>query len=587
MRTRKLRALTALLAVTMALPMGSVAANAESADEGKVLKLTFSDTPQTLNPHTTASDYELLSDMTALLYRKIYSEEEGSTVFVPELAEGDPVPTDDTFLEWTVKIQEGFTFTDGTPIDANVVEYSIKMLDDPKLANRNVTTDLVNAEEYLMGECEWEDVGFQAIDDYTLQINFVEGREPATVKDMKELWSFIGYGVVHPETYEACLNDDGTACSYGADLDSFVASALYEPTELIQGQFLALTKRTDGAAPLADVYTPDRVEYYAVTDKNTQIQMFQQGEIDAVVANDAAYDGYDGARFVYNPNNYGIYINPTGSGSNPILTDVNFRYAMFWGLDRETIVKAVFPTALPSAYQYMPFATMPDPSDPDNKVVNYYETEEAKAIRIDGHEMDQLCYDKDLALEYFEKAYEANGGEKVTLVMKYTDSSDTVRTWAEALQAHYQNLFGTDRFELELQAVPWAIIYEDIARDNMNYDICASCGWYESVTAPWNNSNWVYSGPYTYNTQYCVIASEDYQKEWDDLFYKCATGEWKRDAEKKLEACARMEEILLNDCSFVPAYASGNRWFFSQKITPLMEEGDPDLSFCLMQATFN
>ena len=587
MRRKKMRAVTTLLAAVLALSAGGAAVSAETAEEGKVLKLAFSDTPETLNPHTTSTSYELLSDMTALLYRGVYSEEAQSVIYVPELADGEPIPEDDTYLNWTVKVKEGYTFADGTPIDANVVEYSIRMLNDPKLANRNVNaSDLVNGEAYLTGDCDWEDVGFKAVDDYTLEINFEEGREPSSVKNMMEFYAFIGTGVVHPATYEACISEDGTSCTYGSDLDSFVASALYEPTSLIQGQFLALDRRTDGCAPLEDVYTPDRVEYYAVTDNNTQIQMFEQGELDAVVANQAAYDGYSGGRYVYNPNNYGIYINSV-SETNPILTDSNFRYAMYWGLDRETLVNAVYPVALPSAYQYLPFATMPDPADPVNSVVQYRETDVAKAIRVDGREIDQYSYDPDLALEYFEKAYEANGGQKVTLVMKYSDSNDTIRTWAEALQSHYQKLFGEDRLEIQLQATPYSIIYEDLARDNMNYDLCASCGWYESVTEPWNNTNWVYSGPYTYNTQYCVIADEAYQQEWDELYYKCAIGEYKHDDQAKLETTARLEEILLNDCSFVPAYVSGNRWFFSSKITPLMEEGDADLSFCLMQAKFN
>ena len=50
---------------------------------------------------------------------------------------------------------------------------------------------------------------------------------------------------------------------------------------------------------------------------------------------------------------------------------------------------------------------------------------------------------------------------------------------------------------------------------------------------------------------------------------------------------ARMEEILLQDASFIPVYARGHRYFFSQKITPLPQVGDPDLTFCLMQAKFN
>lgn len=553
----------------------------------KVLNLTMSDTPETLNPHTTASNYELLSDMTATLYREIYNEESKSMEYVPALAEGDPVPEDDTHKVWTIKVAKGYTFADGTPIDAHTVEYSIKMLNDPKLANRNIdASNYVNGVKYTQGECEWSEVGFKAIDDYTLKITFDEGFEPEGPKDVKILYSFIGTGIIHPKTYEACLSEDGTQCSYGSSLDTFVASGLYNPTSLIEGQYLELTKRTDGKAPLADVYTPDKVCYYCVSDSNTAVQLFEQGKIDAVVANQAAYDEYPGAHYVYSADNMGIFINgetPTAT----ILKDVNFRYALYWGLDRETLVKAVYPTSKPNPHMYLPFATMPDPEDKENKVVNYYETKEAKAVRIDGHEITATGYDPELAKEYFDKAYEANGGQKVTITAIYHDGSDTSKTWAEAIQRHYQTLFGEDRLEIDLQATPASIIYEEISRKKMNYDMCLTCGWYNNATAPWNNTNWVYSGPFTYNTQYCVISDDNLAAEWDDIFYKCALYDWKWDAQKKLEATARLEEILYNDCCFIPAYSRGYRYFFSSKITPVMEVGDVDLLFCLMQAKFN
>ena len=91
-------------------------------------------------------------------------------------------------------------------------------------------------------------------------------------------------------------------------------TALWHPVcisrrSLIQGQYLALDRRTDGKELLGDVYTPDRVEYYAVTDANTKVQMFEKGELSAVIANQPAYDGYSGARYVYTADNMGLYLN--------------------------------------------------------------------------------------------------------------------------------------------------------------------------------------------------------------------------------------------------------------------------------------
>lgn len=61
----------------------------DTSEGGKVLKLDISDTPETLNPHTAAADYELLLDMTATLYRKVYDPETASMQFIPSVADGE------------------------------------------------------------------------------------------------------------------------------------------------------------------------------------------------------------------------------------------------------------------------------------------------------------------------------------------------------------------------------------------------------------------------------------------------------------------------------------------------------------------
>ena len=48
-----------------------------------------------------------------------------------------------------------------------------------------------------------------------------------------------------------------------------------------------------------------------------------------------------------------------------------------------------------------------------------------------------------------------------------------------------------------------------------------------------------------------------------------------------------MEEILYNDCSFIPFYCSGSRYFFAAGLTPVVDEGDWDKSFFLYQIQFD
>lgn len=596
MKRRAMRLVALMMAMTMLMLTACGDSGEESSNDGsqastgeKVYRDYFADTPKTLNPHTTDTEYELLMDVSATLYREVYDAESGLPKYIPVIADGEPVCLDEeTHKTWEIKIKEGYTFVDDTPLDANAYNYTAMMLNNPKLANRNVdASNYENGAAYLAGECEWEDVGFKVIDDYTFQITFADDYEPENALDVMELYGWVGSAFVHPEMYESCLNEDGTECSYGTTLDKFVASGCYEPTDLIQGQYFEITKRTEGQVPLADIFTPDKVELYAVADSNTAIQMFENGELDRVMANAESYDEYPNPYIYYEPSNMGIYLNAESPVSCEALKDVNFRYALYWGLDRESVVGTVFPLSEPTAYQYLPNSTMPDPEDPVGSKVVYRETEEAKAIRIDGHEVTPTGYDPELAKQYFDVAYANNGNQKITFTMIYSDSSEITKTWAEALQDAWQNEFGTDKLEIKLQATASAIYYDEIARSNMNYDVACSGGWWTNMEEPWDNTNWVSSGPDTYNTQYCVIADDAAAAEWDELYYKSALYENKWDAQAKLESAARMEEILLNDCSFIPAYARGNRYFFSSRVTPVTDVSDPDLVFYPRQVIFN
>lgn len=551
----------------------------------KVLNLVRADTPATLNPHTAETDYEILLDLSASMYRTVWDVENGVRTYVPALAVGDPVPADETNKVWTITIDEGYTFMDGTPIDANTIEYSIKMSADPKLANRNAgVTSIENGVKYIAGECEWSEVGFKAIDDHTIQITYADDFEPATVMDVKEEWAYVGNAVVHKDTYEACMSEDGMSCTYGSSLDTFVASGLYYPSDLIEGQYFEYTRRTDTDKLVnSDIFTPDKVTYTAVSDSNAQVQLFEQGKIDAVVANQAQYDEYPGAKYQLRADNMGYYINGE-TPSHPILTDPNMRYALYWATDRQQVIDMVFPTSVASPYQYHIQSKVPME---DGVLIDYRSTPEAQAIKIDGHALTETGYDPELALDYFEKAYAPYEGEKITVTAIYADTSDINKEYAEVLQAQIQKVIPADKFEIVLQATPGATIYDTIARTNMDFDICFGCGDYCSVEAPWEDTNWVYSGPYTYNTQYCSIASQAYRDEYDKLAYGCMLYEAKNDPQLRLEYTARMEEIRLNDCCFIPVYNRAYRWFFSDKITPVMEQGHVDLEFMLMQATFN
>lgn len=572
-----------------------------SADaEEKTLNLAVSSALTTLSPHNANSsvDYEHQTWVTGGLYELLFDTETQRYKAVPDIAAGEPVGYELSELDpsqtggkslyksWLVELRQDCTFDDGTPINADSFIYSWQMLLDPKLANRNYSNmyNILNTGAYYAGECEWEDVGLQKLSEYEIIITLDDGYLAETPMDLMEvIYSFM-QGLVHKEMYESCFNADRTENSYGTTIDKFVASGDYRIVSWIDGSYMEYEKRGD--TPLADDYNAERVTVKAIADANTRIQMFEAGEIDLVEADAKKFDDYPVLYSAYANFVDGIFIN-IESATQPILADVNFRYAIYWGLDRVNLVKLVKPSSVPSPYQFDTRAIIKNP-DGSGTYINYRDTDAAKAISIDGHQLTETGYDKDLALEYFETAYVANGGQPISLEMQYSEGDDNEKAWAEAVQDHYQNLFGVDRFKLTLRAVPITGLRENMYRTKLSYDIAVSRGVYAIYRNPWENTNWCYTGAMTYSTQYCLLTEEG-RVAWDENFYKGWGGEWAFDAAKKFDLAVTLETIQYEDCTFIPAYDRANRWIISDKITPIMDGlvGDPELMFALLQAEFN
>lgn len=567
----------------------------EEPAEPVVLRMSVTQSVTTFNPLTAEHmvEYDHQKWFNANLYKRIYDAEIQNWFLAPEIADGDPIDVNGDGKTWNVVLKQDCTFEDGTPIDASVVEYSMKMALDPNLASRNSSIGkiLENGNAYLTKEVDsWDEVGIKAVDEFTIQFILEDDYAPYTVEDLKLSLDHVGAALVHPEMFESCFNEDRSENTYGTTVERFVAGGAYKVTNYIDGQFLEVTKREEGN-PLIETFTVDVLQLTVAVDNNTALQMYKNDEIDIVVANTDEYEDYPDVYYLYTPDNYGIFIN-SESKANPVLQDKNFRYAMYWGFDRDSCLKKSMPTNKVNPYHYSHAVRTPDPANP-KALVNMREQPESQAIRMDGHELTDTGFDPALAEEYFVKAYEANGNKKIEVEMQYSEGSEARKAWAEAIQYHFNELFGEERFHMSLRAVPHASIYENMNRyGELPYDMSCTAGIYQDTLKPWDNSNWVYSGDDTYTTQYTLLGAEA-AAEWDKLYYECTKGIYRTEDEAALKGkianSARMEEILFNECTFIPAYTRGDRYLIREGINILMEEnvGDPYIGFALMQAEYD
>ena len=517
--------------------------------------------PTSINQHNEVNtQLQGMLNMThSALYRQVPTEDLVGVEYVGDIADGDPVQVDDEGYVWRINLHQDRTWNNGDPINADTFIYSYKMLIDPDLVNSmasffyNNFITIENAQEYFLQNAEgndpvdWEDVGIEKVDEYAFEVTTTQ-RYPVdyVVRHFVDRSMFP----VHEETYEAGMNDSRTSTTYGTDLDSYMGCGPYEFDYWNYESDRSYVKNPDHW--MSDYYNYDRVTVRIVPEENARVQMFENGELDVIGLSSATVEMYrDDPRTV----SY-IGITPTHIDINslntekPILQTLNFRRAIYFAMDRETI--ADITEAHPSPY-YINHQAEAYPEEG----ITYRDTPEAQAIVPDNY-----GYDPDLAVEYFEAALEEVGETSVTIEVMYSDTSENSRKVGEYLQQALPELFGEDRFELTMRSVPSAnfTAMKNWKDDPNSFDM-AFGGWGASASRV---------SPYA-AFQY-FIESYDHRpnsystERFNQAFEEARAEEVRLDRALLIEKSAEVERVYLEDVINVPLYQAYSYYVYSDRI---------------------
>lgn len=503
----------------------------------------------TFNPqmYTNSKTFMNLGTFVAMMADK---EGNDTLQFVPHHASELPTSSDGG-TTWTVKIREGLTWSDGTPLNAKTYEYTMRMLIDPKLVNKNATymfdTCVVkNAKEYFSGQCSWEDVGVKLINDYELEITL---QYPATELDFYTSICTLIWPV-QEEMYEACMNADRTSTTYGTSLETTPSAGMFTLTEWITDGHDKFVRNDDDPLVKEGYVKLDSMTRRYISQNATRAEMFFKGELDNHSLTGEDYVKYKNDPRAYttlSPNVWGYFVN--GASDNPIMQNKDFRNALYFATPRESIAGDVY-----KLYPAAPYivSTGIYVGDPIEGGQSYRDTEQAKAIT------EKYATNPEKAKELFDKAYEANGSTPVTVEYIYFEGQEDQKRQAEILQETFENLFGKDRFTLTLRAMPPAAAY-DVYRSG-DYDLGLGVR-LANVFNPWATMN-VWTGSYA--DKY-VTGFES--EEFDQLQFDCVYGDKVNDVDAKIDALARMEELLLDYGAFVPVMQNDNTVMYSDRVT--------------------
>ncbi len=290
-----------------------------------------------------------------------------------------------------------------------------------------------------------DEVGFKVIDDYTFEMTY-----EVTMTHTSAMFD-ANFTLVHPETYEDSLDENGTNSTYGTSLTPPLSYGGYVLKSWDTNAKMVFNKNYTNLMQLYYNYKAISFEFYS----NIPLKMtaFENGKLSSTTLNQTYYSEY-----AENPNLKSSYRGYPGylmfntrayDGQDlsvvSAIQDKDFRQAFFFGFNRVEYATTINAPNVPSLLAYPVNATQYDNDDSW-----YTNTPEYKQLLDDlGIDETTYGYDPVKAVELFNAAYaawDAIEGNEGPIELNYltSEGAETARI-DDYIISHFETLFGTDK----------------------------------------------------------------------------------------------------------------------------------------------
>lgn len=500
------------------------ACSGDSESSGKVLKVAKDVELASMDQHiaTDGLSFEVIAATIEGLYTL---DADGNAI--PAIAKSYDVSEDG--LVYTFHLREDAKWSNGEPVTANDFVYARRRLVDPNTASEYAfimdVAGVVNAASVNAGEASLEELGVNAVDDYTLEVTLA-----LPVPFFLQLMTFPSFFPMN----EAFVTEKGA--DYAQTPEGLLANGPFKMTEWTQGHSFKVEKNDSYYDK--DNVNIDGIEYKIMKDAQTAALEFESGNLDVVRLTGEIVDLYkENEAFTLIHEGYLWYIAPNEEVEE--LQNVNLRQALGRAVNKEQLTETVLNDGSTVANFIVPvtLATGPDGKDFRETSAN-----------------DYMTYDVEVAQEYWEKAKAELGIETLTLELLFEDT-DSMKKCAEFIQSELQtNLPG---LTIELKSQP-----------KKNRLELMRAGDYQLGITRWGPD---YADPTTYLDMFITGSSNNYpnysNEEYDALMNRIGKGDLVYDIEARWEAMKEAEELLIaRDAAALPMYQQGNTYLIDQQV---------------------
>ncbi|MCF7926952.1 MAG: DUF5011 domain-containing protein [Candidatus Izimaplasma sp.] len=462
----------------------------EDGELGNAGEYTYR-TSITTNPGTfnqwlydTSTDSTLMTEYYGTLYDYVFNEDKTGYDVIPSMATELPQPQDARVTDtgktvaktWQITVREDLewfyrddTDTSMLPeghevIDANDFVETYKLaLDEQWFRAISGGGDFVtssqkvlNAQEYIDGEVEWEDVGINLVDDNTIEFIFVDEQSEWNVR----YWA--GSFVMTPiniELYNALEPaDESDQNPYGTEPDKIAYHGPYYISYYEADKTTHFAENPNFHMP--DLYFFTGKTFTLIEDPEIRFQEFINGKLEGVTLPTSKYEDYKnhpGLKQVPGATTFRVMINGLGTVEEqreqfpdstwvpePILANQDFKMSMFFSIDRQKLAEDVLKTSTTNMYLFSD-AYLVDPQ----KGIPYRATEQGQTVgeglspSTNGYNFDaaQALFKKAVADEIAAGNYTAGTADEYTVIeieFNYFSGSDAQVKMFEYLEQAFE-----------------------------------------------------------------------------------------------------------------------------------------------------
>lgn len=428
----------------------------------------------------------------------------------------------DDGLTYTFNLREDMKWTNGEPVTAHDFVFAWTALLDPAFASEYAYFGYVfkNGEKFNMGEVGADQLGFKAEGDYKLVVTL----ENPTAYFLSQL----AFGVFAPVN-EKAYKQFGE--SYGTDADKMVYNGPFKIAAWDHEDKIVLEKNPD--YPDAKKINLDKITMVMINDSNATLNAFKAGEVDIIGVTGDQANTLRAEGFPVNTYDDGSSWYLEFNLADPYLKNQNLRKALTFAVDKQSFITAIIKNDSKPATSF----TAPVINGVDGK--KFYESI--------GNVIP--AFDKDKAVEYYNKALQELGVDKVDLTM-ITDDGDRAVLYATFVQEQLKANLGID---LKVEPMPFKSRIERM--QNKDFSI---------VFAGWGPD---YNDAMTFLDMFESTSGNNHvsynNARYDELLDLVRA---ELDVKKRQGYLVELEKILLEELPVGPIYWRSREYVYSGKI---------------------